>query len=91
MGTNANPHGVIRKLRERDKSARPLIEQYRNDPTIADTFPEECRRLLRLHYIDCLSWEQTADTMHYSVDNIYYLRLKALELLKHTIEVTHNV
>lgn len=91
METNANPNGAIHRPRERDKPVRPLIERYRTDPAIADAFPEKYRRLLRLHYIDCLSWEQTADTMHYSVDNIYYLRLKALELLKQTIEVTHNV
>ena len=91
MERNTNPNGAIRRPRERDEPVRPLIERYRADTTIADTFPEEYRLLLRLHYIDYLSWEQTADTMHYSVENIYKLRLKALELLKQTIEVTHNV
>ena len=52
MERNTNPNGAIRRPRERDEPVRPLIERYRADPTIADTFPEEYRRLLRLHYID---------------------------------------
>ena len=39
------------------------------------------RRLLRLHYINGLSWIAVADRMHYSERWVYELRDKALEQL----------
>lgn len=40
------------------------------------------RRLLRLHYINGLSWLMVADRMHYSERWVYELRDKALEQLE---------
>lgn len=70
---------------------REMISSYKSDPTIADPFPDNYRRLLRLHYLECNSWRRVAVIMNYSEDNIYKLRAKALSMLKERIEVTHNV
>lgn len=72
-------------------NVRPLIERYKSDPTIADPFPDNYRRLLRLHYLECNSWRRVGVIMNYSEDNIYKLRAKALSMLKERIEVTRNV
>lgn len=72
-------------------NVRPLIERYKSDPTIADPFPNNYCRLLRLYYLECNSWRRVAAIMNYSEDNIYKLRAKALSMLKERIEVTRNV
>lgn len=38
--------------------------------------------VLRKHYLDCLTWEQIADEMHYSVRRVYAIRRKSVERLR---------
>ena len=49
--------------------------------TIASLPDESLRRLLCYRYIDCLTWEQIAERMHYSVMQVHRLHRKALDLL----------
>lgn len=64
------------------KRFKRVIAAYKADPTIADGLPDILRELLDLHYTKNMRWREVADAMYYSVENIYRLRVTALERLE---------
>ena len=44
--------------------------------------PPRERMLMRYYYIDCMTWEQVAERMHYSVRRVMQIHGNALQKLK---------
>ncbi len=70
------------------KKLRVIIREH---PELLDR-PSDSKtaEMLRLHYIDGVEWQRIAAIYHYSIENIYVLRRKAVEELQRIIESEVN-
>lgn len=62
-----------------DQRTRALENMRSIEQEIDSLADQRERRAMKLHYIDGHSWEDTAEIMHYGIDNIYRLRRSALK------------
>lgn len=62
---------LVRLLELRDEIERAI-----------EHLPPRERMLMRYYYIDCMTWEQVAERMHYSVRRVMQIHGNALQKLK---------
>lgn len=63
----------VEKLKKKRDEIRAAIDSA---PT------HQMRRVLKLHYVDGLKWEEVAECMHYSLRNVRYLHDRAIRKVK---------
>ena len=59
-----------------------LLELRDEIERVIEHLPPRERMLMRYYYIDCMTWEQVADRMHYSVRRVMQIHGNALQKLK---------
>jgi len=68
-----------------------LHRKISEHPELLDRLSDsKTAEMLRLHYIDGVEWQRIAAIYHYSIENIYVLRRKAVEELQRIIESEVN-
>lgn len=59
-----------------------LLELRDEIERVIEHLPPRERMLMRYYYIDCMTWEQVAERMHYSVRRVMQIHGNALQKLK---------
>lgn len=59
-----------------------LLELRNEIERVIEHLPPRERMLMRYYYIDCMTWEQVAERMHYSVRRVMQIHGNALQKLK---------
>ena len=70
---------IVDLEREIENEIKRLIQIKRDvEGVILDVHDPVLQSILRLRYMNCLTWEQIAEEMNYSCRNVYYLSRKAI-------------
>jgi DNA-directed RNA polymerase specialized sigma subunit len=64
---------------------RELIQQRQKIEAVIKVLPEREKCLMRLKYIDCLSWEEICVKMNYSWRQIHYIHSDCLKLIEKSL------
>ncbi|MGN0595765.1 MAG: hypothetical protein ACI4J1_00345 [Ruminiclostridium sp.] len=81
-----NTEALLKKIYDKECELNSEIDSYVDlkikVQEYLNNIPEgEVRRALINHYVNLMTWENTAELMHYSLRSIHYLHQRGLEIL----------
>lgn len=75
VGSEEKLQGLEAKLTDLIDSYLHRVERFETELTVLSPYE---RTVMRLYYLEGLSWEDVAETVHYSISAVYQLRRSAI-------------